>query len=198
MVKVGITGGIGSGKSLVCKIFSLLGVPVYYADERAKYILNNNTEVIKNLTARFGPNLYLNGELNRAFLANIIFNNKEAITFVNSIVHPAVGFDFVDWTKTLKDTFYCLEEAALLFESGSYKQFDIVITVVSPELIRVKRVMERDKVQRDDVISRMRNQWDDIKKIELSDFVIDNDITNSLIEQVLEIHNKILTGKYNE
>jgi dephospho-CoA kinase len=91
-----------------------------------------------------------------------------------------------------------LEEAALLFESGSYKQFDIVITVVSPELIRVKRVMERDKVQRDDVISRMRNQWDDIKKIELSDFVIDNDITNSLIEQVLEIHNKILTGKYNE
>jgi dephospho-CoA kinase len=198
MVKVGITGGIGSGKSLVCKIFSLLGVPVYYSDERAKYILNNNTEVIKKLTAKFGENLYTNGELNRAFLANIIFNNKEAINFVNSIVHPAVGIDFADWTETLHASLYCMEEAALLFESGSFKQFDLIITVVSPEQMRIKRVMERDKVQKDDVISRMRNQWNDEKKIELSDFVINNGITNSLMEQVLEIHNKILTGKYNE
>jgi dephospho-CoA kinase len=192
MVKVGITGGIGSGKSIVCRMFSMMGIPVYYADDRAKFLMNYHNGVKDLLKSRFGKELYSQDTLNRSMLANIIFNDTTALNFVNSIVHPAVHIDYLEWIKNLSPCDYCIEEAALLFESGLNKELDFVITVVCPEKIRIERVMQRDKATYDKVYERIRNQWDDEEKVKFSKYIIYNDNQNSLIEQVLQIHKKIL------
>lgn len=189
MIKVGVTGGIGSGKSIVCEIFARLGVRIYNADERAKALINNDVRIRQKLIEKFGPEVYKNDQLNRPVLANIIFSDKAAIEFVNSIVHPAVADDFDAWCATLGQESYVIEEAALLFESGAYKRMDKMITVFALSDIRLKRVMLRDKVSEEQVLTRMNNQLSDEEKIKLSDFVIDNNEKISILTQVLRLHN---------
>ena len=190
MIKIGITGGIGSGKSIVCAVFSSLGVPVYDSDYRAKNLMSDNDAIKQALIGYFGNDVYAEGTLNRPFLAQKIFNNKLALDFVNSIVHPAVRIDFLQWAER-QNAHYVIEEAALLFESNAYKLLDVVITVTCPEEIRIQRVIERDKTTRDNVLQRIKNQMPESEKVSKSDFVIINDDRHSLIDQVNNIHNKI-------
>jgi dephospho-CoA kinase len=192
MIRIGVTGGIGSGKSLVCDIFRKLGVPVYNADERARWLMNEASEIKKILVARFGPSIYKNDQLDRRVLAEMIFNDKKAIEFVNGIVHPAVGHDFEVWCSRYHSSPLVAEEAALLFESGSYKKLDKLVTVFAPEEIRIKRVMKRDHTTFDHVKSRMNNQWSDEEKIKLSDFIIYNDEKSSVLEQVLNLYQQLI------
>lgn len=192
MHKVGVTGGIGSGKTLVCEVFKRLGIPVYNADNEAKNILNSNTEVRKSIENYFGQDIYENNSLNKKKLAEIIFNNKEAIQKINSIVHPVVRQNFIDWCKQYEDKTYVIEEAAILFESGAYKELDYTINVFAPEQIRIQRVIERDKATIEDVKNRMQNQMNDDERVKLANFTIINDGTRMIIPQILEIHSKIV------
>jgi dephospho-CoA kinase len=194
MIKVGITGGIGSGKSLVCDIFRKLGVPVYVADDRAKMLMNSDAHIKNQLIERFGASVYKNGTLDRAKLAGIIFEDKEAIGFVNALVHPAVGADFLAWCNARNDQKYVIEEAALLFESGGYKQLDTIITVLAPENMRIERVIHRDGATPEQVKNRMTNQMSDEEKATRSDMVIYNDEKHSLLEQVLNLHYSFISS----
>ena len=189
MLKVGITGGIGSGKSTVSKIFELLGVPVYNADKRAKILMNTGEEIIEKIKNLLGEESYDNeGKLNRKYIASIVFNSKDKLRRLNEIVHPAVKRDFEKWVKANEGKYdYVLKEAALLFETGSYKDLDYTILVSAPEEMRINRVMKRDNVDRESVLARMRNQLDEDKKIEMADVIILNDYTFSLIRQVLQL-----------
>ena len=190
--KGGITGGIGSGKSTACKIFELLGVPVYYADDAAKKLMQQNTTLRQQIQMHFGKDAYLtDGTLNRPFLSAAIFSNEQKRAILNNLVHPIVGEDVRQWFETLNHP-YALEEAALLFESGSYQKLDFIITVTAPTEIRLKRVMNRDKVDRQAVIQRMNAQWTDDEKVKKSDFIIYNNETQALIPQILRIHRSIL------
>lgn len=175
MFKIGITGGIGSGKTFICKMFEQLGIPVYYADERAKYLMNHQEEVINAIKATFGEPSYKDDTLNRAYLAENVFNNKENLTKLNNIVHPAVFKDTQNWVAQHQNAPFVLKEAALLFETGTHAQFDKNILVTAPEEVRIIRVMERDKVSKEQVEARMKNQLPDSKKMELADFIINND-----------------------
>lgn len=192
MLKVGITGGIGSGKSSVCKIFEVLGVPVYYADDRAKALMTEDQELVAGLIARFGEDTYQNGQLNRPYLAEKVFNDKEALAALNALVHPAVAKDALKWHQQHQNAPYTIKEAALLFEAGSYKQLDQVIVVTAPKAIRIKRVMQRDGSTQEQVEARMDNQWPEEKKIELADHIIINDGEHELIEQVMKLHQQLL------
>lgn len=191
MIKVGITGGIGSGKTTVCRIFETLGIPVYYADDRAKYLMNNDAGLKAQLIRRFGEEVYKNNELDRPFLARQVFNNPEALKDLNNLVHPAVARDSERWQHEHSDTAYTLKEAALLYESGSYRQLDKIIVVTAPLDVRVKRVMERDGVTRQEVLDRIKNQIPEEEKVARADYVINNDGEKSLIEQVLAIHHHL-------
>jgi dephospho-CoA kinase len=192
MIKVGITGGIGSGKTTVCKVFELLGVPVYYADIEAKQILDSNLEVKKNIINTFG-NSVLNDEekIDKKKLASLVFNNKENLEKLNSIVHPAVREHFENWLQQHSTQKYILKEAAILFESGSYKLVDKVIAVVAPLELKISRTMQRDKVTQAEVELRISNQLNDDEKIKRSQFVIYNDEQQLLIPQILNIHDQI-------
>ncbi|MDO9184729.1 MAG: dephospho-CoA kinase [Bacteroidia bacterium] len=192
MIKVGITGGIGSGKTTVCKVFELLGVPVYYADIEAKQILDSNLEVKKNIINTFG-NSVLNDEekIDKKKLASLVFNNKENLEKLNSIVHPAVREHFENWLQQHSTQKYILKEAAILFESGSYKLVDKVIAVVAPLELKISRTMQRDKVTQAEVELRISNQLNDDEKIKRSQFVIHNDEQQLLIPQILNIHDQI-------
>lgn len=192
MIKIGITGGIGSGKTTVCKVFELLGVPVYYADIEAKQILNSNLEVKKNIITTFG-NSVLNDEdkIDKKKLASLVFNNKENLEKLNSIVHPAVREHFENWIQQHSTQKYILKEAAILFESGSYKLVDKIITVVAPLELKISRTIQRDKVTQAEVELRISNQLNDDEKIKRSQFVIHNDEQQLLIPQILKIHDQI-------
>lgn len=193
MIKVGITGGIGSGKTTVCKVFELLGVPVYYADIEAKQIVDSNLEVKKNIITTFG-NSVLNDEekIDKKKLASLVFNNKENLEKLNSIVHPAVREHFENWLQQHSTQKYILKEAAILFESGSYKLVDKVIAVVAPLELKISRTMQRDKVTQAEVELRISNQLNDDEKIKRSQFVIHNDEQQLLIPQILSIHAQII------
>lgn len=192
-MKVGITGGIGSGKSTVCKIFEVLGIPVYYADDRAKWLMHNQPELIEGIKTAFGEQAYKpNNTLNRPYIADIVFNNKEKLDQLNALVHPAVFQDGVAWNEAHADAPYTLKEAAILFESGSYLTVDKVITVFAPKEIRIQRVLSRDNTNRKDVEARMNKQMPEEEKINRSDFVIYNDGERSLIEQVLTVHRQLI------
>lgn len=193
MKKVGITGGIGSGKSIVCSIFEKIGIPVFVADTCAKNIMQYHPEIRKLLIDRFGNNVFLNKELNRPYLAQIIFNNFEAISFVNSIIHPVVEKEFEKWCLQYNYLPYVIEEAALLFENGMYKKLDVLITVFAPEALRIQRVLNRDLITSEQVLERIKNQMPDNEKIKLADFVIHNNEQQSVIEQVLNIHQNLLS-----
>lgn len=170
---VGLTGGIGSGKSTLAKWFLQKGIPVYNADDEAKLLMNNDQELIKKLTAEFGELTYKDGIYNRAYISTLVFKNKKALKKLNSIVHPAVFRHFENWLDGL-DSAFAVKEAAILFESGSWKDCDTIITVVADEDIRIKRVMERDQLNEEQIRSRIKNQWTDSQRIEKSDFVICN------------------------
>jgi dephospho-CoA kinase len=191
MMKVGITGGMGSGKSYAAKIFEALSIPVFYADEESKSLLNTHQKVKQNLSSRFGMELYKNNVLDRDFLAKQIFNNPKELAFVNSVVHPAVAERFLEWSAE-QNAPYCLKEAAILFETGSYKELDKTILVVADKDLRVDRVMKRNDWSRQEVLARMKNQWTDSEKIPLADFVIYNNEKEMLTPQILKIHEDLI------
>lgn len=190
---VGITGGIGSGKSTVAKIFSILGISVYYADDRAKYLMSHDPELKKAIMENFGADSYLpTGELNRSFLAAHVFADEAKVKIINSLVHPAVKKDFESWAA-VQNSPYVLKEAALLFETGSYQDLDKVINVSSPLKIRVNRILmrdpHRDEKQVNDIINK---QLPDEEKNSKADYVIKNSDNKLLIPQVLAIHQELL------
>lgn len=193
MLKVGITGGIGSGKTTICKIFEQLGVPIYYADDRAKWLMINDEALISEISNLFGDMAYTeNGELNRAYISSIVFSNQSMLDKLNQIVHPAVRNDGENWFKSHQNKPYALKEAALHFESGGYKLMDKMITVFAPEKTRIERVMKRDNTTAEAVKARIDKQLPDNKKMELSDYVIYNDSQHSIIKQVMEVHSTLL------
>ena len=157
MIKVGITGGIGSGKSVICQLFNRLGIPVYEADARAKALMTENQEIIDKLSSRFGSNIYKDGQLDRKMLAGIIFEDKQSIGFVNSLIHPAVEADFIAWSRQNQSEPYVIEEAALHFESGAYKNMNIMITVFAPAEIRLKPAAHQTKSTRKFVLPAIRS-----------------------------------------
>jgi dephospho-CoA kinase len=191
MLKVGLTGGIGSGKTTVAKIFELLGVPVYYADEAAKRIMNEDDELKKSLQKQFGDAAYKNGELDRGYLSSKVFHDPYQLEFLNALVHPATLRDAANWMARQK-TIYIIKEAALIFESGSSEQLDYVIGVYAPSSLRIKRTMERNGVTREEVVKRMNNQIDERIKMKLCDFVIYNDEEQLVIPQVLQLNQRLL------
>jgi len=189
---VGITGGIGSGKSTVAKFFSILGIPVYYADDRAKWLMANDQELKNKIRAAFGQESYLeDGSLNRTFLASQVFSDEEKVKSINALVHPAVKMDFETWVNQQKSP-YILKEAALLFETGSFRDLDKTINVSAPLKIRITRIMLRDPhrtlAQIHDIIDK---QLPDEEKNNLSDYVIKNSDNKLLIPQVLKIHQEL-------
>lgn len=194
MLKVGLTGGIGAGKTTVAKIFEKLGVPVYYADINAKQLMVTDPVLVEGIKAEFGKDVYLGDELDRPRLARIVFNDTGKLEKLNKLVHPAVRKDFTAWCLKHKTQPYVVEEAAILFESGAYKLMDKVVMVTAPKDIRINRVMERDATTREAVLARMANQWEEEEKINLSDHVIINDNQQLVIPQVLNIH-KVISGK---
>lgn len=189
---VGVTGGIGSGKSTVCQVFSILGIPIYSADDRAKWLMANDPNLKKEISSQFGEKSFLeDGSLNRAFLAEEVFSDPEKVKKINALVHPAVGEDFKNWTKE-QSAPYLIKEAALLFESGSYKELDYIINVSSPLKIRVARVLLRDPHRSEDQVNHIIDQqMPDEQKNELADYVIKNNDSKLILPQVLEIHQKL-------
>ena len=189
MLVVGITGGIGSGKSLVCRLFSLLGVPVYLSDEQARYLTDNDPQIRQQLISLFGPLSYMsNGLLDRKRLSEIVFQDSEALKRLNEIVHPVVREHFRLWVKQNNRASYVIQEAAILCESGLYRDMDQVITVTAPLDLRIERVMARDGVLREAVLARIENQMPQEQKEKRSQFVIVNDGVELLIPQVLKVH----------
>ena len=189
-VQIGITGGIGSGKSLVCRIFHVLGVPVYDADSRAKKLMTTDGILINQIKKEFGTlSYYEDGTLNRELLGKNVFNNPEMLARLNSLVHPRVALDYSQWTQEQSGVKYCLKEAALLFEAGSYQSLDKIIVVAAPDELRIKRVLQRDRHRnRADVEKIINNQMPQEEKIKKADFVINNDETELVVPQVLKLH----------
>jgi len=187
MMVVGLTGGIGSGKSTIAKAFAALGIAVFNSDEQAKVLIATDAQVKKRIIAAFGEEAYQNGEYNRAYIAQIVFNNSEKLAILNGIVHPALAKYFNQWAKKQTSP-YVLKEAAILFESGSYKDCDYIITVTAPEEVRIARVMARDHCTEAQVRARMSQQWSDAQRIALSNAVIENIDLESAKEQVKRIH----------
>lgn len=194
MLKIGLTGGIGAGKTTVSKIFETIGVPVFYADIEAKKIMNEDEKLKTSLINIFGIEVYKNGELNKSYLSNIIFSDKHKLEILNSLVHPLTITAANNWALK-QNAKYVIKEAALLFESGSTIDLDFVIGVFSSKSLRIKRVMQRDNVSVEIVNARMNAQIDESIKQKLCDFVINNNETDLLINQVLTIHKKILALK---
>lgn len=194
-LKIGITGGIGVGKSVVTKIFKVLGIPTYDADREAKDIMVKNDAVRHSLMQTFGKEVYFeDGSLNRELLGKRVFSDADELKKLNAIVHPAVIKDGEDWAAA-QTSIYSVKEAPLLFESGSYKAMDFNILVVSPLELRIERVMQRDKVDRQEVLRRINKQMPEEEKEKLSDCIVYNDDEHSLIEQVMELHQKFIQGK---
>ncbi|MCD4694799.1 MAG: dephospho-CoA kinase [Bacteroidales bacterium] len=194
MIKVGLTGNIGSGKSTVSKIFEVLGAPVYHADNNAKAFLCHQ-EVIDKLRNKFGDCIMSEGIIDRKKLAGIVFNNSKKLGFLNSIIHPLVKQDLIIWMNNMKHHPYIIQEAAILFESGFDKDFEKIILVISTDDLASKRVMMRDGISKHEVELRRSNQWRQDKKIGLADFIIENTEKDMLIPQVLKIHETLLSKK---
>lgn len=191
MIIVGLTGGIGSGKTTVAKQFAALGVPVYIADEEAKKLMHTSKVIKRKLIQLFGEQAYVNHELNKPFIANIIFNDKTYLDKMNAIVHPKVASHFIKWVKK-QNAPYVIKEVAILFENGGYKQCDYIITVTAPKSLRVERLLKRDTTTTQKIAAIMNNQWPDHKKVALSNFVIENITLEKTMNQVIKINKEIL------
>lgn len=192
MLKIGITGGIGSGKTTVCRVFELLGIPVYNADDESKKILNSDKTAKESVIKLFGDSiLNADGTIDRKKLGGLVFNKKEELEKLNAILHPAVGKHFDNWVKE-QNAPYCIKEAAILFESGAYKQVDKVIMIVAPLELKISRVIKRSGITKEEVLARINNQLSDEEKVKRADFIIENDEQKLLIPQVLKLHHQIL------
>jgi dephospho-CoA kinase len=197
-LKIGITGGIGSGKTTAARIFEALGIPVYYADDRAKWLMVNDEQLKARIIDLFGPEAYdSSGALNRAHIAQKAFSDAGLLEQLNAAVHPAVGADAERWHKEQSGVPYTLKEAALLYESGSYKALDAVIVVSAPDEVRLRRVMQRDGVEEEAVRARMRKQMPEEEKARRADYLIQNDGQQSIIQQIHAIHQQ-LQQRYDE
>ncbi len=188
MLKVGITGGIASGKSLACSVFEVLGIAVYYADLRAKELIVEDPDIRTSIIDLLGEAAYHNdGTYNTKYVGNIVFNNKDKLIQLNKIVHPKVKEDYFKWSS-LQSGPYCLHESALIIEGGFYKWMDKLIVVTSPEELRVRRIIHRDHVSEEEAVRRIRSQLPEIEKIKKADFIINNDEIRMVTTQCIEIH----------
>lgn len=193
MIKIGITGGIGTGKTTVCRIFELLGIPTYNADIRAKQLMTGNKKVKSEIIKLLGKDSYFrNSRLNRQYISSKVFNDNNLLALLNAIVHPAVALDFDEWVTKQRETSYVIKEAALLIESNSYKTLDKLIIVTADEDVRISRVVKRDKTTKVQVKKRMDAQMSETHKVKFGDFIIDNSGRISLISQVIEVHKLLL------
>lgn len=188
---VGLTGGIGSGKSTVAKMFRELGVPVYDSDIEAKKLMSSSKEVIAAIIALLGNEAYENGYLNRSYIANKVFKDPELLQKLNGIVHPAVGNHFIQWAKEQK-TPYVIQESALIFENGSQDKYDRTILVTAPVATRIQRVVERDSVDKEAVVDRLENQLKDEEKLGMADYLLENLDLDKTKNKVKELHLKLL------
>ena len=194
MLRVGLTGGIGSGKSLICSILEKFRVPVYYADAEARRLMNADPGLKDRIRALMGEKAYRNEELDRKYLAERLFGNQEMLEAMNALVHPAVHKDFNVWTQAYKEAPYVVKEAAILFESGAHRELDSTVLVFAPVELRIRRVMERDQCDREAVLKRMSHQMAEDELKELADHVIVNDGEQMLLPQVVELHNSMIKG----
>jgi dephospho-CoA kinase len=192
MLRIGITGGIGSGKSTVAKVFEVLGIRVYYADDAAKRLMNEDEELKEKIQLQFGTEVYKNGQLDKKHLANIVFKSPEKLAILNALVHPATLQDAERWMQK-QSSAYAIKEAALIFESGAHEHLDYVIGVTAPTPLRIQRTMQRDGITREEVIARMDKQMDETIKMKLCDFIIKNDEQEMLLPQILDLHKKLLS-----
>lgn len=191
-LKIGITGSIGSGKTTVCHIFESLGIPVYYADGRAKWLMVNDPRLVSGVKKEFGEEAYYaNGTLNRHYLAQTVFHDAAKLKVLNALVHPIIADDSERWHHGQEGVPYTLKEAALLFESNNHLKLDKVIAVSCPENIRIQRVIKRDGMTEEEVRARMDKQMPDEEKIARADYIINNDGQTSLVQQVVKIHNTL-------
>lgn len=191
MLKIGITGGIGSGKSTVASIFKVLGIPVFDADSVAKQVMENDLQLREQLIAQFGDASFQDGKLNRAYLASIVFKDPYQLSLLNAMVHPITLKAADDWMR-LQSAPYAIKEAALIFEAGAGAGLDLIIGVTAPTALRIQRVMQRDGISRDAVLERMDKQIDESIKMRLCDFVIQNDNLHLLTTQVLDLHKRFI------
>jgi len=191
VLKLGVTGGIGSGKTSVCKVFTVLGIPVFSADRIAREIMDNDKDIISKINAIAGKNLYSSGSLDRVGLASLIFNDHSLLEQVNALIHPVVFDHFAKWHNK-QTSQYVIMEAAILFESGASELVDKIATIVAPEEERLARVTLRSKLSRQQVLERMKNQMDDEEKIKLSDYVIYNSENDMIIPEIIKIHEDII------
>jgi dephospho-CoA kinase len=193
MIKVGVTGGIGSGKSIVCRVFESLGIPVYYADNHSRRLVDSEPDIRKKLVDLFGPDIYTGGTLNRPRFAAVIFADPKLLEAANDIIHPYVREDFDRWSRSYTEKKYIIEEAAILFESGENTLVDKSITIVSPVEMRMKRILKRPGMTPGRIRDIMANQWPDEKKADFADFVIVNDEKSLILPQILFIHHQLTT-----
>jgi len=191
MIKVGLTGGIGSGKTTVANLFIELGIPVYIADTEAKRLMHTSKTIKRKLLDEFGTKAYVKNKLNRPFLANIVFNDRKKLDAINKIVHPSVANSFKRWLNK-QDSVYAIQENAILFENNSAYKFDLIITVTAPIQDKIERVMKRDNISKEEVLSRMNNQISDKEKMKKSNFVIENRDLIQTKNEVAKIHKLIL------
>ena len=193
MFKIGLTGGMGSGKTTVCRMFEVLGIPVFYADETAKSLMKTDLLLKQNIIKGFGVDSYSDkGELNRKYISSLVFNNKQELDKLNAMVHPAVFRAFDSWVSKQVASPYVIKEAALLFESDSHKMCDQSVLIKSPEALRIQRIIKRDVTTQEEAKLRMIRQFSDERKEEMADHVILNDEQNLIIPQVLDLHQQFL------
>jgi dephospho-CoA kinase len=192
MIKLGVTGGIGSGKTLICTIISSMGYPVFNADLEARHIVDSDPNVVSSLKNLFGNDIYVNDQLNRKKVSEIVFTNHEKLSKLNSIVHPAVAEHFTKWILPYRSKSLVVEEAAILFESGAYKGVDKIVSVIAPTDLRVKRVIERDGLDEVTILNRMNNQFSQEELVKRSDYIIENDGDKLILPQIVRIINDLV------
>jgi len=192
MLKAGITGGIGSGKTTVCRLFELIGIPVFYADEEAKKIMDTDETLVASISALFGSDIYSNHTLDRKRLGSLVFGQPQLLEQLNALVHPATIAHANQWMAAQQAAPYALKEAAIFFESNSHIHMDVMIGVDAPEELRIQRVMERNKISREEVLKRIARQMDNEEKMSRCDYVIMNDDATALIPQVMALHQQLL------
>jgi len=192
MICIGLTGGIGSGKTYVAEIFKVLGIPVYESDQRARQLSGELKSIKNGIISLLGEEAYKDGQFNSKWIGNRVFNEPQLLQKLNNIIHPEVETDFINWCSAQKQYPYVIKEAAILFETESYKKLNSTILVTAPEPLRIQRVQERSQLNAEEVLKRMQTQWSDEKKLKLASFVVINDGVSLVLPQVLDIHNKIL------
>ena len=195
MKTIGLTGGIGSGKSTVSRLFETMGIPIYTADTESKKLINISPKIREQLMAKFGEQLYKNGEVDKAMLASLIFGNEENLRYANSVIHPVVFDDFRQWAEQQTQPFVVIE-SAILFDSGFYKSVDVIVNVSAPLEMRIRRVEERDKVSRKSIEARINSQMSEEERNRLSDYTIFNDERQALLPQVEKLLNVLTMQKF--